>query len=73
MTSNVEANPPFKLSETAYNELVGILKGEIGQDAIDKLGEDNVHHLGHHLLTLTAIQLRIRIKEYKQSKMDNSA
>jgi len=72
MTANIEANPPFKLSETAYKELVVILKDEIGQDAIDRLGEDNLHHIGHHLLTLTAIQLRIRIKEYKQDKMDNS-
>ncbi|WP_299216979.1 hypothetical protein [uncultured Dokdonia sp.] len=71
MTSNVEANPPFKLSETAYNELIEVLRDEIGQDSIDRLGEDNIHHIGHHLLTLTAIQLRIRIKEYKQGNVDN--
>jgi len=70
MTFNIEANPSFRLSEAAYNELVEVLKKEIGQEAIDRLGENNIHHIGHHLLTLTAIQLRIRIKEYK---MDNSA
>jgi len=72
INDKLQVNLPFKLSETAYNELVEVLQDEIGQEAINGLGEDNIHHIGHHLLTLIAIQLRIRVKEYKQGKMDSS-
>ena len=72
MTSdNVQANPPFRLSQKAYNELVEVLRGQIGQSAIDRLGEDNIHHIGHHLLTLTAIQLKIAVKKKKQAELDS--
>jgi len=69
--NNVQANSSFKLSQRAYNELVEVLRVQIGQSAIDRLGEDNIHHIGHHLLTLTAIQLKIAIKKKKQAQMDS--
>jgi len=57
INDKLQVNLPFKLSETAYNELVEVLQDEIGQEAINGLGEDNIHHIGHHLLTLIAIQV----------------
>ncbi|WP_299216985.1 hypothetical protein [uncultured Dokdonia sp.] len=66
--NQTQCNPPFRLTQEAYDELVIILREEIGQDAIDNLGPDNIHHIGHHLLTLTATQLKIRIKEEKEKE-----
>ena len=70
--NNHQLNPPFKLSSTAYQELVELLKTDIGDKALEKLTEDEIHHIGHHLLTLTATQLHISIREKKRSVLDSN-
>jgi len=71
MTNKAQVNTPFRLSKKAYDELVEILKVDIGEEALNELGVENTHHIGQHLLTLTAIQLGIRIKEKKQDQLDS--
>lgn len=71
MTNKTQENAPFRLSKKAFDELVEALKVDIGEEAVNELGVDNIHHIGQHLLTLTAIQLCIRIKEKKREQLDS--
>ncbi len=59
--------PPIQLSENAFSELKSILMEVIGVDATNRLTKAEINHIGCYLLTLTATQLDIRIKEYKNS------
>lgn len=68
---NTLPRPPLKLSKTALSELKTILEQDIGKDALHQLSEAQINHIGCFLLTLTAIQLDIRIREH-QSDIDNT-
>lgn len=59
--------PPVQLSEKALSELKTVLKDDIGKEALKKLSEAEINHIGCFLLTLTSIQLDIRVREYKNS------
>ena len=59
--------PPIQLSEKAMTELKIVLEQDIGKEALEKLSEAEINHIGCFLLTLTATQLDIRIREYKNT------
>jgi hypothetical protein len=54
--------PPVQLSEKALSELKSILEQDIGVEALNKLSEAEINHIGCYLLTLADIQLKIRLK-----------
>lgn len=58
--------PPVQLSEKALSELKVVLEQDIGKDALSRLSEAEINHIGCLMLTLTAIQLKIRIRERKR-------
>lgn len=58
--------PPLQLPENALSELKIILEQDIGKAALNKLTAAEINHIGCYLLTLTAIQLKIRLRAYKQ-------
>ncbi|WP_430411321.1 hypothetical protein [Kordia sp.] len=59
--------PPIQLSEKALSELKIVLEQDIGKEALAKLSEAEINHIGCFLLTLTATQLDIRIREHKNA------
>lgn len=62
-----QPRPPITLSKKACLELKTILEKDIGHEALNKLSEAEINHIGCLMLTLTAIQLKIRIREKKRS------
>jgi hypothetical protein len=58
--------PPVQLSEKALSELKIVLEQDIGKEALNRLSEAEINHIGCLMLTLTAIQLKIRIREKKR-------
>ena len=58
--------PPVQLSEKALSELKVVLEQDIGKEALNRLSEAEINHIGCLMLTLTAIQLKIRIREKKR-------
>jgi hypothetical protein len=58
--------PPVQLSEKALSELRIVLEQDIGKEALNRLSEAEINHIGCLMLTLTAIQLKIRIREKKR-------
>lgn len=58
--------PPIQLSEKALSELKIVLEQDIGKEALVKLSEAEINHIGCMMLTLTSIQLKIRIREKKR-------
>ncbi|WP_299676158.1 hypothetical protein [uncultured Dokdonia sp.] len=62
----------FKLSNTAYNELIDILKRQMNKDIFESLSPEDIHHIGFHLLTVTNIQLRLAIKKEKLALIDRT-
>jgi len=59
--------PPIQLSKKAISRLKIILMEDIGKGALNKLSEAEINHIGCFLLTLTSIQLDIRMRENKNS------
>lgn len=59
--------PPVQLSEKALLELKTILVDDIGGEALKKLSEAEINHIGCFLLTLTSIQLDVSIREHQNS------
>jgi len=57
--------PPLQLPEKARSELKIILEKDIGAEALAKLSEDEINHIGCLMLTLTAIQLKIIVRALK--------
>lgn len=57
--------PTFQLSKQALLELKIVLEKDIGKEALNKLSEAEINHIGYVFLSLTAIQLKIRVKEKK--------
>lgn len=57
--------PPVQLSEKALSELKIVLEQDIGTEALNKLTEAEINHIGCLMLTLTSIQLKIKIREEK--------
>ena len=63
--------PPVQLSEKAISELKVILHKEMGTEAFEKLSEEEINHIGCVFLTLTALELKIAVREKRRSgKMD---
>ena len=62
--------PPLQLSENALSQLKIILKRDIGTTALKQLSEAEINHIGCFLLTLTATQLSVRIRECRNN-VDN--
>jgi hypothetical protein len=58
----------MKLSARATRELVEVLKQDIGEEVLSKLSDEEINHIGVLMLTLTSIQLKIRIREKKLEK-----
>jgi hypothetical protein len=58
--------PPLQLSKKALLELKVILEHDIGRDALDKLSGAEINHIGCLMLTLTSIQLKIRVRQKKR-------
>jgi len=59
------SRPPVQLSEKALSELKIVLEQDIGKEALSRLSEAEINHIGYVFLSLTAIQLKIRIREKK--------
>lgn len=59
--------PPVQLSEKALSELKIVLEQDIGKEALEKLTKEEINHIGCYLLTLTATQLDIALREHKNS------
>jgi len=59
------SRPPIQLSEKALSELKVVLEQDIGKEALTMLSEAEINHIGYVFLSLTAIQLKIRIREKK--------
>ena len=59
------SRPPVQLSEKALSELKIVLEHDIGKEALSRLSEAEINHIGYVFLSLTAIQLKIRIREKK--------
>jgi len=74
ITMNQLPRPPVQLSEKAISELKVALEKEIGKDALNKLSEAEINHIGCLFLTLTALELKIAIREKKRGeKVDNKS
>ncbi|MBC8757304.1 hypothetical protein H2O64_21725 [Kordia sp. YSTF-M3] len=58
--------PPIQLSKKAMSELKVVLEQDIGKEALGKLSEAEINHIGCMMLTLTSIQLKIQIREKKR-------
>lgn len=58
--------PPVQLSKKALSELKIVLEQDIGKEALGKLTEIEINHIGCMMLVLTSIQLKIRIREKKR-------
>jgi hypothetical protein len=58
--------PPVQLSDKALSELKIVLEQDIGKEALEKLTEAEINHIGCMMLVLTSIQLKIRIREKKR-------
>lgn len=58
--------PPIQLSKKALSELKIVLEQDIGKKALEKLSDAEINHIGCMMLTLTSIQLKIRIREKKR-------
>ena len=59
--------PPVQLSEKAISELKVILHKEMGKEAFEKLNEEEINHIGCVFLTLTALELKIAVREKRRS------
>lgn len=64
--------PPLQLSEKALLELKIVLEEDIGKEALNELSEAEINHIGCLMLTLTATQLKIRIREKKREVLIDS-
>ena len=58
----------FQLSEKATRELRDVLRKDIGEESLNNLTPEEVNHIGVLMLTLTATQLKIRIREVRKGK-----
>ncbi len=67
ITMNELPRPPIQLSEKAISELKIILEADIGKEALNKLSEAEINHIGCLFLTLTSLELKIAIREKKRS------
>ena len=56
----------MQLSQKALTDLKKILSSEIGKDNLDQLSEIDLNQLGVFLLTLTAICMKIHIRNKQE-------
>ena len=69
MNKIIDFSRDLKLSPTAITDLKRILLVDIGEEALSQLSEEEVNRIGLFLLTLTDIQLNIRMREVKQKEI----
>ena len=58
---------PLQLSEKALSELKIVLEKDIGKEALNRLCEAEINHIGCLMLTLTSTLLKIEIREEKRN------
>ena len=64
---------PIQITGKALTELKTILEKDIGKVALSKLSEAEINHIGYLMLRLTAIQLKIKIREKRRANaVDNT-
>lgn len=52
----------LQLPKKAYDELLEVLHDEIGKEALEKLSQAEINHIGVMMLTLKALQIKIHLR-----------
>lgn len=52
----------LQLPKKAYDELLEVLHDEIGKEALEKLSQAEINHIGVMMLTLKVLQIKIHLR-----------